>query len=533
MTTQCLQKSTDEADSALLRALFKVLPEYTTDGSECTFFISGNSAALFHLRCLERQKGQLFPAELMQFLEKEFEKHISFGVRNFETLQNLRFFFQSHDFLTPEFEILEVQNALQKGANLGLNALAFSLTIIDLERKREVNLKFYCKSWFSAPSFDSVFTFHFDNESFGMAQNAIRLQSKEGSPLWLLNREDLLLLKLFTSIAPVTRKISVHNQLIVDTLRKGGFPQKTKTTPLRFKQKLTQKEQKNDRSDRLKLLGFDEKQLGYLRKAYRFVNELFNELHSKRNIYHNIWHTDFVLTYSIDILANYFPQYPHMLEVTLASIFHDCNLGLDPQRIASVLNKHMKSPDQEEISELCEQINVSSSPEEVAGKIGAFFCEQELAMNSESSKLIVSFVRHTQLGQILEISEGGEDRLELIGKAVLQMADLYQIAMGDFDLFLKNNFHLMFELNGEPHTWHKNTGDMLEQLLFCLETDTFHNPLFNLSIFQFEFEGKEVFRAKLIEGLKINRELWAKFGLAKCLEWKRERRDLVLMHYPP
>jgi len=533
MAKSCLNYSEKEKLSTqLVVEVFQFIEKHIQSEDRRLVFLSGNSASLFHLRKLSIQTNLQPNEKLICFLRSEFNEFISFGVRDRWVFQELERLMVAGIELGPDFVVKELSPNRRKRNRLSLDSNIYSVKVKSKSEQRSLTLKFYEHSQFRSPAFDATLEYCFNNAELKLHARVVKEPVEPDGSIYILSLIDLMLLKYFSSLAPVTQKVQKHNQMILEELQRFRL-EKSNPNVLSycfntFKSFIEPKIINNHRLDLLKEIGLSPSQIHNLSISYHFVNDLFNEPHGKRNTYHNIWHTDYVLSYAINFCKDFFPDYPFKEELCIAAIFHDCNLGLDDDKLAESVLQHLNSANftvsKDDFNQFTEQIKQASCLEEKAGQIAKIFCMNACGFDAERANIVADFIEYTQLGRHLKMGVDSDD--QNLGRAIIQMADLFQVTLGDFNLFLKNNWHLMYELNGEPHQWFESTTGMLNQLTSSLEENYFSYPLFNLNMLLFDFPGKDTFKKQLQEGLNKNHKLWLEKGLAKCLEWGTEIANL-------
>ena len=513
----------------LLEHIFYFTESCQQPGEKNPVFLSGNSVALLYLRRHIAANDLPPPEALLKFLAEEYTQYISLGVCCSKAYNQLKQLFEPIKNIGPYVILKGIQGRQSHVTRLTLDATSFTLKISSPDGSDVIQVKFYLDTWFSAPNFEGLRQYHFNNQDLNLIDRVTK--PFKSSPIQILGQSDLMLLKYFSTQAPVTHKVLMHNQKILDdltlSLENAG---NLKTLNMFHEQKnaISQKMQASTRISLLKRLGFSDVQIDHLREAYHFVENLFKVTHSKRNIYHNICHTDFVLQHTLEIVEKHFPSLNFKLELALAAIFHDCNLGLDSDRVSETVCSflsHNQSGSTACLDFWEPKLKQAEFIEDEAGIIGEFFCSQHLGMSENEACRVRDFVRYTHLGSKIQREGQGQNDM-CLGRAILQIADIFQVTQGDFALFLKNNWHLMYELDGDPLQWFESTKSMLDQLLDSAENLRFCQPLFNINILQFDFRDKNLFQSNLVKGLRSNRLQWIEQGLQKCLDWQLEKVEL-------
>jgi len=517
------RKPTDAFSQRVLEALHSFADALCPESKHPPIFLSGNTAVLYYLRS---GHGEGISPELTTFLEHENESFLSLGVTSRRVMSDLVRAFECDLEIGPSLKVTSCAPEPQLESKLNLDSECLSLCIQDPKLGHRIAVKGYLSSHFAVPSFYHLKTFELHNEDTGLAE---RIQSPDDlTPLAVIAPEDLLALKFFATQAPVTHKVQTHNQQALDSLI-HLFMNSGKSHIVQVfenqKKKLSPKQTKRSRVDLLKRIEFSKSELNDLEKGYDFVKDLFQILHSKRNLYHNIWHTDYVLQYLLELVDQFFPGFPYKFDLAMAGIFHDCNVGLDPHRVFEAITHHLqiRGMDPIQLTPWRDSFQQTRSLEEEASLIAQLFIEEFLKRPKEQGRRISEFIKSTQLG--FDLGSLADPSPLKTGQALIQFADIYQVTMGDFGLFLRNNWHLMFELNQEPNRWFQGTCDMLDQLWSSVTTGETQN-MFNLHIFSLQFPESQELKTGVQYGLSANRKKWMERGLAKCQEWSRAIQEL-------
>lgn len=552
MLEQALGTETGDA-AALIRAMFRVIQHEIESKDPRKIFLSGNSAATIHLQRCARlavpevrecdQTGKFFPSEvssaafsqepisekpfndLIKYLQKELRHFVSFGV------QNRAVFSQIINLMTPDFDLGDGFRVTSTSYHPNIYEDADLMAdVLKLEVARDgqaFDVKVYASATFRYPCIDSVHETTFDCIELETFSRSFPVEGE--SDIFVMSLPDLLLLKHFSTLAPVADRVRTHNARIVQVLVSLIDDQQTKAYVLNCFDTLLShvrpEKRDNGRMAKFEAIGLNAQAVDRLKAGYDVAGELLATRSGRRNVYHNIWHTDTVLGQVMQLIIAYAKDYVFKEELCFAAVFHDCNLGLTrktlPDTLTRISERHDLGLDQADIERWVAQIFAAPTVEGCAAEIAGLFLEHAFGWEGERTQRVKDFIDATRLGYRIEVpaDPNGEAYGLALGQALLQTADIFQTMIGDFHLFLANNRQLIIELEVDADQWFQDTLNMLDQLLESVTENKYDNLQFNVHLLQFSFPGKSALVERLTWGISENREKWLRTGLARCQEW--------------
>ena len=550
----------DEASKAipLIRAISAYVSQNIKSGDQRKVFLSGNSAALINInrtlqnheenstkcnrwlnsyppdvtltdKCPFLKKYSVNP-DLIEIMEKEISLFISFGVKDESILDQLEEKLQPNTEIDDSFKVVKANLHKKKKESVDLSIDAFEIEVNKTGMADSHIVKFYGAATFKYPKFGFIQKTSFDTIELKAYLRALPIEGEHS--IYFMSLHDIVLLKYFSTLAPVYDKIKTHNSYILDTLFnlikscekrayfRGGFDTlKSFIEPIK---------EHNERIAFCNKLGIPAPAIESMEKGYDFAGILLSSKSKIRNVYHNIWHTDAVLGNAFKFVDDYFPDFPYVEELAQAAIFHDCNLGIANDELYKCLKEIFERSKivltKKELNRFTKDKLANQSNESIAAEVADLYLTKIEGWGKNRISRVKKFIIYTQLGKQLQVPDNtdSDDYQLSLGKALLQTSDIYQTMLGNFYLFLINNRHLLFELRVDADRWYQCNLDMFEQLWESVVNGRFDNPQFNVNILQFEFEGRDKLIENLKKGITYNRDRWMDEGLSKCREWSKE-----------
>jgi len=505
----------NEASKAvpLIKAISAYVSQNIKSDDQRKIFLSGNSAALIHInRSLQNsspldvtftdnrpflKKYEVNPG-LIKILEKEISLFISFGVKDESVLDQLEEKLLPDTKIDGSFKVVQANIHKKKRESVDLSIDVFEIEVNKEGTTGSHIVKFYGAARFKHPRFSFIQKISFDTIELKTYLRALPIEGEHA--IYFMSLHDIVLLKYFSTLAPVYDKIKEHNSHILDTLFnlirgcerrayfRGGFDiLKSFIEPIK---------EHNGRIAICNKLGISAPAIKSLEKGYDFVSTLLSSKSGVRNVYHNIWHTDAVLGNALKFVDDYFPDFPYVEELAQAAIFHDCNLGIANDNLYSSLKEIFKKSKimltNKELYIFTKDKLTNQSNESIAAEIANLYLTKKEGWGKNKINRVKEFIIYTGLGKQIQAPDNinSDDYQLALGRALLQTSDIYQTTLGNFYLFLINNRHLLFELRVDAAKWYQSNLDMFDQLWESVVHGRFDNPQFNVNILQFKFEGR-------------------------------------------